>query len=141
MTVTRHQYEVYIRATPEQVWQAIVDPEFTRRYYYGSAFTSSLEPGSRYAYVHDDGTDALEGEIEEVDPPRRLVMSFKMLFAPNLAQEPASRVEWVLTPVGSSATRLTLRHGDLAHSPATWATAKLGWVYLLDGIRAKRGAA
>ena len=135
MTITRHQYEVYIRATPEQVWQAIVDPEFTRRYYYGTAFTSSLEPGTRYSYLQDDGVEALEGEIEEVDPPRRLVMTFKMLFAPNLAEEPASRVEWILTPVGSSATRLTLRHGDLAHSPGTWATAKLGWVYLLGGLK------
>jgi hypothetical protein len=62
-------------------------------------------------------------------------MTFKMLFAPNLAEEPASRVEWVLTPVGSTATRLTLRHNDLARSPGTWATAKFGWVYLLDGIK------
>jgi uncharacterized protein YndB with AHSA1/START domain len=135
MAATRHVYEVYVRAAPERVWQAITDPAFTTRYFHRTAFESALEPGSAYRYTQPDGSDALVGEIVDVEPERRLVMTFRMVYDASLADEPPSRVEWVLTPVGDGHTRLTLRHGDLALSPRTWAKVRLGWTYILDSMK------
>jgi uncharacterized protein YndB with AHSA1/START domain len=134
MTAARHVFEAYIRATPEAIWSALTDPAFTRRYFHGTAVDSAFEPGSGYRYVTDDGTDALVGEIEQVEPGRRLVMTFRMVYDTALAEEPPSRVEWLITPAGA-VTRVTLRHGDLALSPLTWERTRLGWLQVLDGMK------
>jgi uncharacterized protein YndB with AHSA1/START domain len=134
MSITRHVYEIYIKATPEQVWQAIVDPDFTRQYFHGTAFESSLAPGDGFRYVVSDGGTAADGVIEEVEPGRRLVMTFRLLYDAALADEPASRVEWIITPAGD-ATRLTVRHGDLFKSPQTWERVRMGWVPILHGLK------
>ena len=75
-----HIYQTYIRASAEQVWQAITDPEFTKRYWHRTAFESAFEPGSPYRMVLPDGSDAVVGTIEEVEPPRRLVMTWRILY-------------------------------------------------------------
>jgi uncharacterized protein YndB with AHSA1/START domain len=127
-------FEAYLRATPEENRRALTDPDFTRRYFHGTAVDSAFEPGSGYRYVTDDGSDALVGEIEHVEPGHRLVMTFRMVYDTALAEEPPSRVEWILTPAGA-VTRVTLRHGDLALSPLTWERTRLGWLQVLDGMK------
>lgn len=134
MTAARHVFEAYIRATPEEIWRALTDPELTRRYFHGTAVDSAFEPGSVYRYVTSDGSDALVGEIEQVEPGRRLMMTFRMVYDTALAEEPPSRVEWLITPAGA-VTRVTLRHGDLALSPLTWERTRLGWLQVLDGMK------
>src|SRR5437870_2576102 len=68
-------FTVFVKATPEQVWRAITESEFTQRYYYASTVESDWEPGSSYRYLID-GNEAIVGEVLEADRPRRLVMSF-----------------------------------------------------------------
>jgi len=119
MAAGRHQYQIYIKATPEQVWQAIVDPEFTRQYFHGTSWVSTWEPGSPYHSLLDNGQVACVGTIEECDPPKRLVMTWSFQYAPELAAEPPSRVTWVVTPAGEGLTRLDVEHGDLGRSPNT----------------------
>ena len=75
-----HIYQTYIRASAERVWQAITDPEFTKRYWHRTAFESAFEPGSPYRMVSPDGSDAVVGTIEEVEPNRRLVMTWRILY-------------------------------------------------------------
>src|SRR3954452_14534724 len=98
MTAPRHIFETYIRATPEAIWRAITDPDFTRRYFHRTAVDSSFAPGAAVRYALPDGEDAVVGVIEEVDPPRRLVMTWRVLYDAAAAEEPPSRVEWILTP-------------------------------------------
>lgn len=129
-----HRYRVYIKATPAVVWQGITDPDFTRRYFHGTAFTSTLEPGTGHRYVRD-GEDMVVGEVEECDPPHRLVVTWRALYDPATAAEPPSRVEWTLTEAGPDLTRLDVVHGDLGRSPRTWASVKDGWVWILDGLK------
>ena len=110
MPAPRHVFRIHIRATPEQVWQAITDPEFTRRYFHRTAFESTLEPGERDAVrCCPTAADAVVGEIEEVEPPRRLVMTWRALYDPAMADEPPSRVEWIIADGGDGVTR---RHDD-----------------------------
>jgi uncharacterized protein YndB with AHSA1/START domain len=139
MTSPRHVYQTYVRATPEQVWGAITDPEFTRRYLFGSAFESTLEPGSGYRLVRSDGTDTATGVIETADPPHRLVMTWRALWDPTVADEPPGRVEWELTPCEPSGadqvTRVRLLHRDLAMSPRTSAHVRHEWAWVVDNLK------
>lgn len=129
-----HRYRVYIRATPEQVWQGLIDPAFTEQYFHRTRFESTLEPGTGYRYVWN-GADQVVGEIVEADPPRRLVMTWRALFDTDIAAEPPSRVEWTLTPAAEEMTQLDAVHGDLARSPLTWSRVQYGWVWILDNLK------
>ena len=135
MAITKHVYQIYIKATPEQVWEAIVEPSWTRRYFHGTAFDSPPVKGQPYRTTIVDGRPAVDGVIEELDPPNRLVMTWHVLYDAAMSEEPASRVEWIVEAVGDDLTRLRLEHGDLAGSPLTWANVKDGWVYVLDGLK------
>jgi uncharacterized protein YndB with AHSA1/START domain len=138
MAAPRHVFRIHIRATPEEVWQAITDPAFTRQYFHRTAFKvpdGTLAPGSRMRFVLPDGTAAVVGEIEEVDPPHRLVMTWRALYDPAMADEPPSRVEWHLEDGGEGVTRVTTIHRDLALSPVTSADVGAGWVWILDSLK------
>lgn len=134
MSITRHVYETYIKAAPDQVWQAIIDPAFTRQYFYETAIESSFGVGDGYRYVLADGTPAAEGVIEVIEPGRRLTMTFRLLYDTALAEEPPGKVEWIITPAGD-VTRLTVRHGDLFKSPRTWEHVRMGWLPIVDGLK------
>ena len=77
---------------------ALLDPEFTRQYFHGTTFLSDFRPGSPYRNVLPGDRDAVEGVIEEIDPPHRLVMTWHVLYDAALAAEPPGRVEWRLAP-------------------------------------------
>ncbi len=137
MALPRHSYETFIRATPAEVWAAITQPQFTRRYFHDTSFESDLEPGSRHRYVLAGDVTAVDGTIEEVDEGRRLVMTWHVLYDAAMAEEPPSRVEWILRPANDDATvtRLTVNHYDLGLSPLTSDNVALGWVGVLHSLK------
>jgi uncharacterized protein YndB with AHSA1/START domain len=135
MAITKHVYQIFVKATPEQVWEAITDPTWTRRYFHGTAFDSPPIAGERFRTSLADGRPAVDGTIEEMDPPKRLVMTWHTLYDTAMSEEPPSRVEWIVESMGEGLTRLRLEHGDLGLSPLTWANVKDGWVYVLDGLK------
>ena len=132
---TRHVYRVYIRATAEQVWEALIDPAFTRQYFHGTAFDASPRTGQPYRTTMPNGTPAIDGIIEVCEPPRRLVQTWHVLYDAAMASEPPSRVEWTITDAGDGLVRLDLVHGDLASSPLTWAHVKDGWVWIVESLK------
>jgi uncharacterized protein YndB with AHSA1/START domain len=130
-----HVYEIYIRTTPERLWQALTDPDLTRRYYYGSRFEAAeVATGQAYAYRHEDGVAAIEGTITEAEPFRRLVTTFQAKWSPELAAEPPSRVTWEITPLGEVCL-LRLVHDDLHGSPATYAETGGGWPWIIGNLK------
>ena len=138
MAATAHLYEIFIRAPRHTVWDALTNPDQTVRYFHRTRLESSFRPGEPYRYVFDStDADAVDGVIETFDPPHRLVMTWHVLYDAEMAAEPPSRVEWTLTPANDdgSVTRVTLRHGELALSPSTWANVRLGWVAVIDGLK------
>jgi uncharacterized protein YndB with AHSA1/START domain len=130
----RHVYETYIRTTPERLWQALVDPELTRRYFYRCDFSGELSPGSAYTYTGPGGEVAVDGTIEEAEPFRRLVMTFHIAFDEEAARERPSRVTWEITPLGE-VCRLTLVHQDLHGAPRTRQITATGWPPLVSGLK------
>ena len=133
MPKPQHIHEIYIRTTPERLWQALVDPEMTRAYYDGQIVDSTWEQGTPYRYLGEAGP-AITGELLEVDPPRRLVMTFTMVDDPEAAVEPPSRVTWEITPVGE-VCRLTLTHSDFGGLSKTWANTLTSWSRIISGLK------
>ena len=125
-------FEIYIKTTPERLWEAITDSEMRRRYNFGVGVTSDWTPGSSYEADHQAGGVLVEGENLEVDPPRRLVQSMTALWSDDVKSEGTSRVTWEIEPVGSSC-RLTVTHDQLRDG----ANGELygGWPMILSGLK------
>jgi uncharacterized protein YndB with AHSA1/START domain len=129
-------YSVFIRATPDQVWDGITKPEFTARYFYGSVLESTWEPGATIdGWAEDRSTKYVDGEILEFDKPRRLVYTWRALWDPEMAGEPASRVAWEIEPAGEHVTKLTVIHDRLEAAPKTALSVAGGWSYVLSGLK------
>ena len=126
-------FEIYIKTTPERLWEAITDNELRQKYNFGVGISSDWGPGSSYEAVHPGAGIAIsEGENLEVDPPRRLVQSMTALWSDQVKSEGTSRVTWEIEPVGSSC-RLTVTHDQLREG----ANDELfgGWPMILSGLK------
>jgi uncharacterized protein YndB with AHSA1/START domain/DNA-binding transcriptional ArsR family regulator len=132
----RQVYQVFIRATPDQVWDAITKPEFTARYFYGSRVDTSGEAGTPLRH-HAPDSEELWGDntIVESDRPRRLVHTWRSLYNPELAAEPASRVTWEIDPQPGGISKLTVIHDQLEGSPKTAASVSGGWMFIISGLK------
>ena len=130
----KHVYEIYIRATPERIWQALTDSELVKRYYFGSVIESDFKPGSPIVYRQAEGGRVdIEGEIIEADPPRRLVHTFAVRWDSDV-NEPPTRVAWEITPMGETC-RLSVTHDGFTEENATFAQTKGGWPIILSGLK------
>src|SRR5919202_3207640 len=126
-------FEIYIKTTPERLWEAITSDELRRRYSFGVGVETDWAPGSGYRATHPRaGFPISEGENLEVDPPRRLVQSFNALWSDDVKAEGTSRVTWEIEPVGDSC-RLTVVHDQLRPdaSPELYG----GWPMILSGVK------
>jgi uncharacterized protein YndB with AHSA1/START domain/predicted transcriptional regulator len=125
-------FEIYIKTTPERLWEAITNAELRQQYNFGVGIASAWTPGSRYESSHPAGVDIAEGENLEVDPPRRLVQSMVALWSEDVQSEGTSRVTWEIEPVGDSC-RLTVTHDQLRED----ANNELygGWPMILSGLK------
>jgi uncharacterized protein YndB with AHSA1/START domain len=127
-------YAVFIRATPEQVWDAITKPEFTTKYFHGTKIESTFEAGTPYLSVAGSDT-VVDGEILESDPPKTLKHTWRALYDPETAVEPHSRVTWEIEPQEGGVTKLTVTHDQLEAAPKTAASVAGGWEYVLSGLK------
>jgi uncharacterized protein YndB with AHSA1/START domain len=126
-------FEIYIKTTPERLWEAITDPELRAKYNFGAAIVSDWKPGSRFTIGARDGSVVLgEGEILEADPPRRLVQTMVALWSNEVKAEGTSRITWEIEPIGDSC-RLTVTHDQLREgaNPQLYG----GWMMLLSGLK------
>jgi uncharacterized protein YndB with AHSA1/START domain/biotin operon repressor len=131
----KHLLQIFIQATPQQLWQALTQSDFTERYYFGSRVQSEWQQGNPYHYPNPAGGNFVEGTILEVDPPHRLVMSFRPVWQYAATEEaPTSHVTWEIEPVGT-ACKLTLIHDgiDLTH-PLTQ-DILTGWARITSGLK------
>ena len=124
-------FEIYIKTTPERLWKALTDTEMRRKYTFGAVVTSDWTRGSRYKGV-GMGTPILEGENLEVDPPRRLVQSFRALWDEDVKNEGTSRVTYEIEPIGDSC-RLTVTHDQLREGANNQLFG--GWPMVLSGLK------
>jgi uncharacterized protein YndB with AHSA1/START domain len=147
---TIQAYRVYIRATPEAIWTAITDPEWTSRYGYAGRVEYDLRPGGAYRALSSEPMRAagapevaVDGEVIEADPPRRLVQTWRMVMDPGLAAEGFTRLTHEIEPLADGVTKLTITH-DLTDTPGYRALvageledrgAGGGWPWVLSGLK------
>jgi uncharacterized protein YndB with AHSA1/START domain len=121
--VTTQVYSIYIKATPQAIWDAITKPEWSERYNYASRVDYDLKPGGRFQATPSDlmrqrakengfpVPDVLvDGEVLEADPPSKLVQTWRMLMDPEMQAEGFTRVTWEITPIDEAVTKLTVVH-------------------------------
>jgi uncharacterized protein YndB with AHSA1/START domain len=126
-------FEIYIKTTPERLWQAITDSELRSRYTFGVGIESDWAAGSSYRAAHQGaGMTISEGENLEVDPPRRLVQSFNAVWSDDVSAEGTSRVTWEIEPVGDSC-RLLVIHDQLREGANEQIYG--GWPMILSGLK------
>jgi uncharacterized protein YndB with AHSA1/START domain len=129
-----HVFQVYIRTSPEQLWQALTDGELSKQYYFGSAVESTWKVGDSFRNVQADGMVMIEGTILEVDKPRRLVTTFVPRWDPTATGDPGWRVTWEIAQLGD-ACKLTLIHDGLEKDSDEALGTFEGWSKILSGLK------
>jgi uncharacterized protein YndB with AHSA1/START domain len=127
---TTQVYSVFIRATPEQIWDAITKAEFTQQYFFGARI--EVRDGRRFSAI---GESEWDEEVLEADPPRRLVHGWISAYDSELAAEDSSRVTWEIEPQDGGFSKLTVVHDQLEGAPKTAESVAGGWMYVLSGLK------
>ncbi len=149
-SVTTQVYRVYIKATPEAIWDAITDPDWTEKYGYGGRAEFDLRPGGAYKGFTSEAMRsmgspdvAVDGEVIEADRPRRLVQTWRMVMDPEMAEQGFTRLTWEIEEGKGGVTRLTVIH-DLEGAPklATLVSGAMedqgaggGWSWVLSDLK------
>jgi uncharacterized protein YndB with AHSA1/START domain len=129
--LTTQVYSVFIKATPEQVWAAITQPEFTEQYFYGVRI--EVADGRRRSSM---GAASWEEDVLEFDPPRKLVHRWISAYDEEMAAEEPSRVTWEIEAQEDGTTLLTVVHDRLEGAPKTAASVSgVGWMRVLSGLK------
>jgi uncharacterized protein YndB with AHSA1/START domain len=129
---TTQVYQLFIKATPEAIWEAITNPEFTEKYFYASRV--EFAEGRRRSFGPAGELWGDEAILEE-DPPRRLVHAWRALYDPELAAEETSRVTWEIEQGEDGVSLLTVVHDQLEGAPKTAASVAGGWMRVLSGLK------
>jgi uncharacterized protein YndB with AHSA1/START domain len=147
---TTQVYRVYIKTTPQAIWDAITKPEWTERYGYCGRVDYDLRPGGAYTGYSNEGMRAMgapeiavDGEVLEVDPPHKLVQTFRMVMDPTMAAQGFTRLTYEIEERKNGVTRLTLTH-ELEDAPVLAVLmsggmedqgAGGGWSWVLSGLK------
>jgi uncharacterized protein YndB with AHSA1/START domain len=134
---TTQTYHLFIRATAQQIWDAITKPELSAKYLFGAQVETTGEVGSPFRYYSPDCSTLWGDEtVMEADPPRRLVVGYRGLYKPELATEKSSRVTWQIEPDQDGVCLLTVIHDRLDDAPKTaQQVAGAGWMRVLSGLK------
>ena len=149
-TATQQIYRVYIKATPEAIWDAITKPEWTARYGYGGLADFDLRPGGAFKVHADENFLAsgapeiiVDGEVLEADPPRKLVQTWRMLMDAETAAEGFTRLTYEIAEGAGGVTKVTLIH-ELEGAPKVASLiageqeergAGGGWAWMLSDLK------
>ena len=129
---TTQVYQVFIKASPEAIWDAITKPEFTQKYFHGVTIETTHE--ERRSYWESELKSVQE--VLEYDPPRRLVHGWRSWYDPELAAEELSRVTWEVEQQDGGYSLLTVVHDQLEGAPKTAENVSgTGWMMVLSGLK------
>lgn len=127
-----HVYKTYIRATVEEVWNAIIDPEQTAQYFYGTLVESDWEVGSSMNYYYPDGRQASEGQVLSIDAPKRMEFTFHALWDEELKAEGPAREVWALAEINGM-VELKVEIYEIGEK--TLENFKEGLPYIISGLK------
>jgi uncharacterized protein YndB with AHSA1/START domain len=134
MAGSRFDYVIYIRTTPKKLWQALTDPASTRQYWAETWQDCDWKRGSTWRLMIPDGRVGDSGEVLEIEPERRLVMSWRNEFKPEMHAEGYSRMTYELEPIGSS-VKLALTHEMDKPDSTLISAVSSGWPHILSSLK------
>ncbi len=134
MSNDKFLYVTYIRTTPEKLWDALTKPEFTRAYWFGVSHECDWEVGSPWRLVFSDGRLADSGEVLEIDRPRRLVLSWRNEFRPEVKAEGYSRATFAIEQAGDM-VKLTVTHEIDRQGSKFIEAVSGGWPIILSSLK------
>jgi uncharacterized protein YndB with AHSA1/START domain len=130
-----YTHEIYIGAPLGKVWKGLVDGDLTKHYVYGTRFEGKLKKGAAYAYVGDGDFKVVDGEILEIEPEKRLVMTWSAHWDESVGSDRPSRVTYEIAPAGGSTTKLRVVHDDFDGPTATYTGSVEGWPLMLSSLK------
>ncbi len=134
MAKPKHVFQLYIRTTPEQLWEAITDAKFTSRYFHSTHIDSEWTVGAQVNYRNAGGGVVVEGEVLEVDKPRRLSFSWHVLYDEVAAKQRPTRVTWEIEQI-DDACKLTLTHDEFESETELYKGVGEGWPAILSSLK------
>lgn len=135
MLAPDHVYSVIIRAEPERVWRAITDGVETERYYYGTTVESDWSKGGRIVYGYPDGSVAADGEVLEIEPGRKVTMTFHARWDPEIEAEGPVRMTWEVEPAGDGVSKLTVTTSGAREGGRVALDFSGGIVHIVSGLK------
>ncbi len=129
-----HLFEVYIRTSPEKLWQALKESSMTQQYFHGLSIDSEWKPGAGYRMASPTGELMIDGEILEIDPPRRLKMTFRAHWDEDAKLAAPSTITYTIEPAGD-ACKLTLMHEGLDPARTMAQSVRSGWSLILSSLK------
>jgi uncharacterized protein YndB with AHSA1/START domain len=134
-TGLNHVFEIYIRTTPDKLWQALTDGKTSKQYFFGGTLKSDWKAGSSMDLVNEEaGARMLACKILEIDPPRKLVHTFSAQIDGEHQKDRPSRVTWLIAPI-DDVVKLTVTHDDFDGETVTYKSVKSGWGSVLSGLK------
>lgn len=128
-------FQIFIRTTPEKLWEALTNGDFTQQYYMGTRVESTWEKGAEYSYNYGNGEAMITGTVLEAEPPTHLVTTFNPMWMPSDRQLAESRVTYTIVQRGESCL-LTIVHDQLPTEPPLMPEGiKEGWAQILSGLK------
>jgi uncharacterized protein YndB with AHSA1/START domain len=134
MNNSRFVYVTYIRTTPEKLWKALIDPEFTRRFWNETWQDCEWKPEATWRLMIPDGRVADAGEVVEIEPQRRLVLRWRNEFMPELREEGYSRMTYEIEKRGES-VKLTVIHEMERDGSKLIEAVSAGWPMILSSLK------
>jgi len=134
MKTEQFVYVTYIRTTPEKLWKALIEPEFTRQCWFNTTQESKWKPGASWKILTPDGSVTDSGEVLEIEPNRRLVLKWRNEFKPELKAEGYSRLSYQLEKEGKS-VKLTVIHQIETEGSKLIEAVSNGWPHILSSLK------
>jgi uncharacterized protein YndB with AHSA1/START domain len=134
MKTEQFVYVTYIRTTPEKLWKALIEPEFTRQCWFNTTQESKWKPGASWKILTPDGSVTDSGEVLEIEPNRRLVLKWRNEFKPELKAEGYSQLTYQLEKEGKS-VKLTVIHQIEKEGSKLIEAVSNGWPHILSSLK------
>jgi uncharacterized protein YndB with AHSA1/START domain len=135
MSKPTYVYVIYIKTTAEKLWQALIDPDFNRQYWFGAHQESDWKKGSPWKILFADGRLADSGEIVDIDPLKRLVIKWRHEISPDLKAEGYTRCTIEIEPQGD-VMKLSVTHEAETEGPSKFISAvSEGWPPILSSLK------